>query len=99
MEDLAATIREAFIIATTGRPGPVLVDLPKDVVQGESAFEYPRDLKLPSYKTTIKPHMPSIKRAAELMCATYHHLYGLPCTCLRFFTVVGPRGRPDMSPT
>jgi acetolactate synthase I/II/III large subunit len=67
VEDLAETIREAFIIATTGRPGPVLVDLPKDVMQGESAFEYPQDLKLPSYKTTIKPHMPSIKRAAELM--------------------------------
>jgi UDP-glucuronate 4-epimerase len=41
---------------------------------------------------------PATKRAAELMCTTYHHLYGLPCTCLRFFTVVGPRGRPDMTP-
>jgi UDP-glucuronate 4-epimerase len=41
---------------------------------------------------------PATKRAAELMCATYHHLYGLPCTCLRLFTVVGPRGRPDMTP-
>ncbi len=67
IEDLAATIKEAFMIATTGRPGPVLVDLPKDVMQAESTFEYPSTLKLPSYKTTIKPHMPSIKRAAELM--------------------------------
>ena len=67
IEDLAVTIKEAFIIATTGRPGPVLVDLPKDVMQAESTFEYPSALKLPSYKTTIKPHMPSIKRAAELM--------------------------------
>jgi UDP-glucuronate 4-epimerase len=41
---------------------------------------------------------PATKRAAELMCATYHHLYGLPCTCLRLFTVLGPRGRPDMTP-
>ena len=67
IEDLAVTIKEAFTIATTGRPGPVLVDLPKDIMQAEGAFEYPRTLKLPSYKTTIKPHMPSIKRAAELM--------------------------------
>src|SRR5208283_494491 len=67
IEDLAETIKEAFMIATTGRPGPVLVDLPKDVMQAESTFEYPRTLKLTSYKTTIKPHMPSIKRAADLM--------------------------------
>jgi len=38
------------------------------------------------------------KRAGELLCYTYHHLYSLPCTCLRFFTVYGPRGRPDMAP-
>ena len=36
------------------------------------------------------------KRAAEMMCFTYHHLFGVNCTCLRFFTVYGPRGRPDM---
>jgi len=67
IEDLAGTIKEAFMIASTGRPGPVLVDLPKDVMQAECAFEYPRTLKLSSYKPTIQPHMPSIKRAAELM--------------------------------
>ncbi len=38
------------------------------------------------------------KRSAELLAYTFHHLYGLPCTCLRFFTVYGPRGRPDMAP-
>jgi UDP-glucuronate 4-epimerase len=45
----------------------------------------------------ISPYA-ATKRAAELLCYTYHHLYGLPCTCLRFFTVYGPRGRPDMAP-
>ncbi len=45
----------------------------------------------------IAPY-PATKRAGELLCYTYHHLYGLPCTCLRFFTVYGPRGRPDMAP-
>jgi UDP-glucuronate 4-epimerase len=37
------------------------------------------------------------KRAGELLCATYSHLYGIRCTCLRFFSVYGPRGRPDMA--
>ncbi len=45
----------------------------------------------------ISPYA-ATKRAAELLAYTYHHLYGLPCTCLRFFTVYGPRGRPDMAP-
>jgi UDP-glucuronate 4-epimerase len=45
----------------------------------------------------ISPYA-ATKRAAELLCYTYHHLYGIPCTCLRFFTVYGPRGRPDMAP-
>lgn len=45
----------------------------------------------------ISPYA-ATKRAGELLCYTYHHLYGLPCTCLRFFTVYGPRGRPDMAP-
>jgi UDP-glucuronate 4-epimerase len=41
---------------------------------------------------------PATKRAAELMCAMYQHLYGVPCTCLRFFNAVGPRSRPDIAP-
>jgi UDP-glucuronate 4-epimerase len=45
----------------------------------------------------IAPY-PATKRAGELLCYSYHHLYGLACTCLRFFTVYGPRGRPDMAP-
>ena len=47
IEDLAVTIKEAFMIATTGRPGPVLVDLPKDVMQAESTFEYPSHPEAP----------------------------------------------------
>jgi len=67
VEDLARTIREAFIIATTGRPGPVLLDLPKDVMQASATFDYPRDLELKTYKPTIKAHLPSIKRAVDLL--------------------------------
>lgn len=67
VEDLSRTIKEAFTIAGTGRPGPVLVDLPKDVLQAPGLFEYPRAALLPTYKPTVKPHPPSIKRAADLM--------------------------------
>ena len=65
--DLARTIKEAFTIATTGRPGPILVDLPKDVIQAEHEFDYPDSVSLPAYKPTVKPHKPSVKRAAELL--------------------------------
>ena len=67
VEELTRTIREAFLIATTGRPGPVLLDLPKDVMQDTATFDYPRDLELKTYKPTIKAHLPSIKRAADLL--------------------------------
>jgi acetolactate synthase I/II/III large subunit len=67
VEDLTRTIKEAFTIAGTGRPGPVLVDLPKDVLQAPGLFEYPRAALIPTYKPTVKPHPPSIKRAADLI--------------------------------
>jgi len=69
VNELARTIKEAFYIASTGRPGPVLVDLPKDVLQGKADFEYPRTVVLPTYKPTVKAHIPSIKRAADLIAA------------------------------
>jgi acetolactate synthase I/II/III large subunit len=67
VEDLSRIVREAFIIANTGRPGPVLVDLPKDVMQAKAEFHYPRNLELMTYRPTVKAHSPSIKRAADLI--------------------------------
>ena len=67
VEELARTVKEAFVIAGTGRPGPVLVDLPKDVVQSKAEFDYPRQIELLTYKPTVKPYLPAIKRAAELL--------------------------------
>ncbi len=67
VEDLCGTIKEAFAIATMGRPGPVLVDLPKDVLQAPGVFKYPDHIDIPTYKPTLEPHSFSIKRAAELM--------------------------------
>jgi acetolactate synthase-1/2/3 large subunit len=62
--ELPEVIKEAFHIATTGRPGPVLVDLPVDVSKGAVSFDYSREVKLPGYKPTYKGHTRQIKQAA-----------------------------------
>ncbi len=65
--ELPQVIKEAFHIATTGRPGPVLVDLPVDVSKGELDFEYPENVNLPGYKPTYRGHAKQVKQAAALM--------------------------------
>ncbi len=65
--DLAKVVKEAFYIATTGRPGPVLIDIPKDVQQEEVEFIYPEKVTLPGYKIISKGHTVQIKRAANLI--------------------------------
>ncbi len=67
VKDLAETIRKAFFVATTGRPGPVVVDIPKDVTAHKAEFAYPRDVKMRSYNPTIKGHSGQIKKAYELI--------------------------------
>lgn len=68
-EDLPRIIREAFHIASTGRPGPVLVDLPKDVSTEEILFEYPQTVSLPGYKPTVEGHIRQILEAAQAIAA------------------------------
>jgi len=65
VKELASTIRKAFYIASTGRPGPVLVDLPKDVILQECEFEYPEKIELRGYKPTFIGHQNQIKKAAD----------------------------------
>ncbi len=65
--DLALTVREAIHIATTGRPGPVLIDIPKDVFQEEAEFEWPEEVRLRGYKPTYEGHAGMIKRAAQVI--------------------------------
>ena len=65
--DLPRAIKEAFHIAVTGRPGPVLVDMPKDVLIGEDEFELPKGFNLRGYKPTIKGHIGQIKRAMDII--------------------------------
>jgi len=65
VKDLAKTIKEAFYIARTGRPGPVLVDLPVDVLKSHADFMYPESVNLPGYQPTYQGNYMQIKLAAE----------------------------------
>jgi len=67
VKELAGTIRKAFFIASTGRPGPVLVDLPKDVINSVCEFEYPEKVEIRGYKPTFIGHQIQIKKAAEML--------------------------------
>jgi len=67
VRDLAATMRKAFYIAASGRPGPVLVDIPKDVTIARCPFEYPRQLGMRSYNPVVKGHQGQIKKAVQLL--------------------------------
>ncbi|MCX8214464.1 MAG: biosynthetic-type acetolactate synthase large subunit [SAR202 cluster bacterium] len=65
--DIPRVIKEAFHIASTGRPGPVLIDIPKDVLTDEAEFVYPETVDLPGYKPNMEGHPAQIKRAARLI--------------------------------
>lgn len=66
-EQLPAIVKKAFLIASTGRPGPVLIDLPKDVAKARIKFEYPETIELPGYKPTYKGHPSMIRQAAGII--------------------------------
>ncbi|MCG5526103.1 acetolactate synthase 3 large subunit [Ectothiorhodospira haloalkaliphila] len=67
VKDLATTIKKAFYVATTGRPGPVVVDIPKDITADKCEFQYPRSIKMRSYNPTVKGHPGQIRRAVDLI--------------------------------
>ncbi|HLX82057.1 MAG TPA: acetolactate synthase 3 catalytic subunit [Burkholderiales bacterium] len=67
VKDLAVTMKKAFHIATTGRPGPVLVDIPKDVTANTCEFQYPETISMRSYSPVKKGHAGQIKRAVQLL--------------------------------
>lgn len=68
LKDLPRIIKEAFHIATTGKPGPVVVDIPKDILTAHSKFEYPETVKLPGYNPNYYGHPRQITKALELLC-------------------------------
>ena len=67
VKDLAKTIKEAFFISQYGRPGPVLIDIPKDVFQNKTEYNYPEKANLPGLKIKMHGHPAQIKRASELI--------------------------------
>ena len=67
ISELATTIKKAFYIASTGRPGPVLVDIPKDVTQQKAPFVYPEKLTMRSYNPVVKGNAKQIKKAVDLI--------------------------------
>jgi acetolactate synthase I/II/III large subunit len=68
-DDIPRVLAEAFHIASTGRPGAVLVDLPKDVLQGQCTFSWPPSMDLPGYKPNTKPHSRQVREASRLIAA------------------------------
>ncbi len=69
VRELAGAIKKAFYIAQSGRPGPVLVDIPKDVTVARCEYEYPREVSMRSYKPVSKGHSGQIKKAVQLLLA------------------------------
>src|SRR5437588_5852428 len=67
VKELAVTIKKASYLASTGRPGPVLVDIPKDVTQASAEFAYPKTVSLRSYNPVTKGHAGQIKKAVQLL--------------------------------
>ncbi|VAX04193.1 Acetolactate synthase large subunit [hydrothermal vent metagenome] len=69
VKDLALTLKKAFYVATTGRPGPVVVDIPKDVTADTVDYVYPKEITMRSYNPVVKGHTGQIKKAVKLMAA------------------------------
>jgi acetolactate synthase-1/2/3 large subunit len=67
VRDLAASIKKAFYIATTGRPGPVVVDIPKDITTARCEYDYPKSVSLRSYNPVVKGHSGQIRKALQLL--------------------------------
>jgi len=67
VKDIATIFKKAFYVATTGRPGPVVIDIPKDITGEKTDFEYPATIEMRSYHPTVKGHNGQIKRAVELI--------------------------------
>jgi acetolactate synthase-1/2/3 large subunit len=67
VRDIATIFKKAFYVATTGRPGPVVIDIPKDITAAKCEFHYPSEIRMRSYNPTVKGHIGQIKRATELI--------------------------------
>ena len=73
--EIPLILAQAFYLASTGRPGPVLVDIPKDVLQAETVFSWPTDVHLAGYRPASKPHAGRISAAAKLIASARRPVY------------------------
>lgn len=71
VRDLAATIKKAFYIASSGRPGPVLIDIPKDVSMKTTVYEYPKSVSMRSYNPTVRGHQGQIKKSLQKLLSAH----------------------------
>ena len=67
VDDLARTLREAFFLARSGRPGPVLVDIPKDIARAMASYKLPKSVKMASYNPTYNPNMRQLQKVVKLV--------------------------------
>jgi len=75
VRQLAETVKKAFYIASTGRPGPVLVDLPKDITITKTEYHYPKKVKLRSYNPTVKGHAGQIRKAVDMILSAKRPMF------------------------
>jgi len=75
VSELAETIKKAFYIATTGRPGPVVIDVPKDVTANKAEFKYPEKVSMRSYRPVVEGHIGQIKRAVTMMLSARRPIF------------------------
>lgn len=75
VKDLTSTLKKAFYVATTGRPGPVVVDIPKDVTADTADYVYPKTIEMRSYNPVVKGHSGQIKKAVKMMAAAKRPMF------------------------
>ncbi len=75
VKDLASTLKAAFYLAASGRPGPVLVDIPKDVTAHKCAYHYPEKVSLRSYKPTLKGHPGQVRKAMQMITSAHRPMF------------------------
>jgi len=75
VEDIPRTVAEAYHIASTGRPGPVLVDIPKDLLQAPMEFSWPPQLELPGYRPVTRPHAKQVREAARMITSAQRPVF------------------------